>query len=88
MLPFVFEEGFGFERYVQYALDVPNVFRGIATASTCDALGMSFRDFAAGQTTGAAWAKRRRCQRLGRPPDTQAFPEARIKKFMEMRGAD
>lgn len=85
MLPFVFEEGFGFERWVQYALDVPMYFV-YRDGKYVDALGMSFRDFLKGELpalpgktpTLSDWADHL----------TTAFPEARIKKFMEMRGAD
>ena len=85
MLPFVFEDGMGFERYVQYALDVPMyfVYRG---GEYINALGQSFRDFLKGELpalpgeipTLSDWADHL----------TTAFPEARIKKYMEMRGAD
>ncbi|MEP2530034.1 glutamate--cysteine ligase [Shimia sp.] len=85
MLPFVFEEGFGFERWVQYALDVPMYFV-YRDGKYIDALGMSFRDFLKGALpalpgetpTLSDWADHL----------TTAFPEARIKKYMEMRGAD
>ncbi|SHI95046.1 glutamate--cysteine ligase [Shimia gijangensis] len=85
MLPFVFEEGFGFEAWVQYALDVPMYFV-YRDGRYIDALGMSFRDFLKGDLpalpgetpTLSDWADHL----------TTAFPEARIKKYMEMRGAD
>ncbi|SEL27738.1 glutamate--cysteine ligase [Roseovarius nanhaiticus] len=85
MLPFVFEDGMGFERYVDYALDVPMYFV-YRDGKYIDALGMSFRDFLRGElpalpgekATLSDWADHL----------TTAFPEARIKKFMEMRGAD
>ena len=85
MLPFVFEEGFGFEAWVEYALDVPMYFV-YRDGKYIDALGMSFRDFLEGNLpalpgetpTLSDWADHL----------TTAFPEARIKKFMEMRGAD
>ena len=85
MLPFVFEDGFGFEAWVQYALDVPMYFV-YRDGKYIDALGMSFRDFLKGQLpalpgempTLSDWADHL----------TTAFPEARIKKFIEMRGAD
>jgi len=85
MLPFVFEEGFGFERWVQYAMDVPMYFV-YRDGKYVDALGQSFRDFLKGELpalpgetpTLSDWADHL----------TTAFPEARIKKFMEMRGAD
>ena len=85
MLPFVFEEGFGFEAWVQYALDVPMYFV-YRDGKYIDALGMSFRDFLKGELpalpgetpTLSDWADHL----------TTAFPEARIKRYMEMRGAD
>jgi glutamate--cysteine ligase len=85
MLPFVFEDGMGFERYVDYALDVPMYFV-YRNGEYINALGMSFRDFLNGKLpalpgetpTLSDWADHL----------TTAFPEARIKKFMEMRGAD
>ena len=85
MLPFVFEDGMGFERWVQYALDVPMYFV-YRDGRYIDALGQSFRDFLVGKLpalpgetpTLSDWADHL----------TTAFPEARIKKFIEMRGAD
>ncbi|MCB4454754.1 glutamate--cysteine ligase [Leisingera sp. McT4-56] len=85
MLPFVFEEGFGFEAWVQYALDVPMYFV-YRNGEYINALGMSFRDFLKGKLpalpgetpTLSDWADHL----------TTIFPEARIKKFIEMRGAD
>ena len=47
-LPFVFEEGFGFERYLEYALDVPMYFV-YRNGKYNNALGMSFRDFMEGK---------------------------------------
>ena len=84
-LPFVFEDGFGFERYVQYALDVPMYFV-YRDGVYIDALGMSFRDFLKGELpalpgelpTLSDWADHL----------TTIFPEARLKQFIEMRGAD
>jgi glutamate--cysteine ligase len=85
MLPFVFEDGMSFERYVDYALDVPMYFV-YRDGKYVDALGQSFRDFMQGRLpalpgetpTLSDWADHL----------TTAFPEARIKQFMEMRGAD
>ncbi|WP_306046487.1 glutamate--cysteine ligase [Nioella sp. MMSF_3534] len=85
MLPFVFEEGFGFERWVEYALDVPMYFV-YRDGQYINALGQSFRDFLKGKLpalpgetpTLSDWADHL----------TTVFPEARIKKFIEMRGAD
>jgi glutamate--cysteine ligase len=48
MLPFVFEDGFGFERYVDYALDVPMYFV-YRDGRYIDASGQSFRDFLDGR---------------------------------------
>ena len=53
MLPFVFEDGMGFERYVDYALDVPMYFV-YRDGRYIDALGQSFRDFLDGAAAGAA----------------------------------
>ncbi len=85
MLPFVFEEGFGFEGWVQYALDVPMYFV-YRDGKYVDALGMSFRDFLKGELPALPGEK----PTLSDWADhlTTAFPEARIKKYMEMRGAD
>jgi len=85
MLPFIFEDGFGFERWVDYALDVPMYFV-YRDGKYVDALGQSFRDFMKGQLpalpgevpTLSDWADHL----------TTIFPEARLKKFIEMRGAD
>jgi glutamate--cysteine ligase len=84
-LPFAFEPGMGFERYVDYALDVPMYFV-YRKGRYIDAAGASFRDFLAG--------------RLGELPGerptfddwadhlTTLFPDVRLKRFLEMRGAD
>ena len=84
-LPFVFESGMGFERYVDYALDVPMlvVTRG---GRAVDASGQSFRDFLHGELAALP----------GELPTladfethlTTLFPEVRLKHFLEMRGAD
>jgi glutamate--cysteine ligase len=85
MLPFVFEPGMGFERYVDYALDVPLYFvkRGDHYQ---DVAGASFRDLLAGRlkempgerATIADWANHL----------SSIFPEVRLKRFLEMRGPD
>lgn len=85
MLPFVFEDGFGFERYVDYALDVPMYFvrRG---GTYLDASGLSFRDFMAGQLPilpGELPAIDDFEDHL-----STIFPEVRLKRFLEMRGSD
>jgi glutamate--cysteine ligase len=85
MLPFVFEDGMGFERYADYALDVPMYFV-YRDGTYIDALGQSFRDFMEGRLPALPGEK----PTLSDWADhlTTIFPEVRIKKFMEMRGAD
>ncbi len=85
MLPFVFEDGFGFDRWVEYALDVPMYFV-YRDGVYVDALGQSFRDFLKGELPAMPGEK----PTLSDWADhlTTAFPEARVKKFIEMRGAD
>nr|QWJ73369.1 gamma-glutamylcysteine synthetase 1-2 [Isatis tinctoria] len=85
MLPFVFDDSFGFERYVEYALDLPMCFLQ-RNKSYLNCRGMTFRDFLSGKIshlsheqptindwenhTGTIWA------------------EVRLKRYLEMRGAD
>jgi glutamate--cysteine ligase len=85
MLPFVFDEGFGFEAWVQYALDVPMYFV-YRDGKYINALGQSFRDFLKGELPALPGEK----PTLSDWADhlTTIFPEARVKKFIEMRGAD
>jgi len=85
MLPFVFDDGFGFEAWVDYALDVPMYFV-YRDGVYIDALGQSFRDFLAGRLPALPGET----PTLGDWADhlTTIFPEARIKQFLEMRGAD
>jgi glutamate--cysteine ligase len=83
MLPWVFESGMGFERYADYALDVPMYFikRG---DSYIDVSGRSFRDHLAGKlvpgerATLSDWANH----------ISTIFPEVRLKRYLEMRGSD
>jgi glutamate--cysteine ligase len=85
MLPWAFEPGMGFERWVDYALDVPMYFvkRG---DKYIDVAGQSFRDLMAGKlallpgerATLSDWANHL----------TTIFPEVRLKRYLEMRGAD
>ncbi len=85
MLPFVFKDGMGFEAWVEYMLDVPMYFV-YRDGKYINALGQSFRDFLNGKLpalpgetpTMSDWADHL----------TTCFPEARLKKFIEMRGAD
>jgi glutamate--cysteine ligase len=85
MLPFVFEDGMSFERYADFALDVPMYFV-YRDGKYIDALGMSFRDFLKGELPALPGEK----PTLSDWADhlTTIFPEARIKQYMEMRGAD
>ena len=84
-LPFAFEPGMGFERYVDYALDVPMYFV-YRDGRYIDVAGASFRDFLAGKLaalpgvrpTTDDWADHL----------TTLFPDVRLKHFLEMRGAD
>ena len=85
MLDWVFEDGMGFQRYVDWVLDVPMYFV-YRDGRYIDALGQSFRDFLEGELpalpgekpTLSDWADHM----------TTVFPEARAKKYIEMRGAD
>jgi glutamate--cysteine ligase len=85
ILPFVFEDGMGFERYVDHVLDVPMYFV-YRDGQYIDAAGQSFRDFLVGRLpalpgevpTISDWSDHL----------TTLFPEVRLKRFLEMRGAD
>jgi glutamate--cysteine ligase len=85
ILPFVFEDGMGFERYVDHVLDVPMYFV-YREGEYIDASGQSFRDFLGGRLpalpgevpTISDWSDHL----------TTLFPEVRLKRFLEMRGAD
>jgi glutamate--cysteine ligase len=85
MLPFVFEDGFGYQRYVDYMLDVPMYFV-FRDGKYIDAAGLSFRDFLDGKLSVLPGEK----PRLSDWTDhlSTAFPEVRLKSFLEMRGAD
>ena len=84
-LPFAFESGMGFERYVQYALDVPMYFV-YRDGKYIDASGQSFRDFLQGKLP--AYPGHRPTLRDWADHLTTLFPEARVKRYIEMRGAD
>ena len=85
MLPFVFEDGFGYERYADYALDVPMYFV-FRDGKYIDAAGLSFRDFLDGKLSVLPGEK----PTLSDWNDhlSTAFPEVRLKSFLEMRGSD
>ena len=85
MLDFVFDEGFGFERYVDYLLDVPMYFLH-RDARYLDVAGQSFRDFLDGRLPalpGELPSMRDWADHM-----TTVFPEVRLKSYLEMRGAD
>ncbi|MEO0809452.1 MAG: glutamate--cysteine ligase [Pseudomonadota bacterium] len=85
MLPFAFEDGMGYQRYVDYALDVPMYFI-YRDGQYIDAAGASFRRFMDGALEQLPGEK----PTLGDWSDhlTTLFPEVRLKRFLEMRGAD
>lgn len=85
MLPFVFDEDFGYDRYVEYMLDVPMYFV-FRDGKYIDAAGLSFRDFLDGKLSVLPGEK----PTLSDWNDhlSTAFPEVRLKSFLEMRGAD
>lgn len=85
MLPFVFEDGFGYERYLDYALDVPMYFV-YRDGKYIDVAGESFRAFLEGNLPQLAGEKPRQSDFVDHL--STIFPEVRLKSFLEMRGAD
>jgi len=85
MLPFVFEDGFGYERYAEYMLDVPMYFV-FRDGKYIDAAGLSFRDFLNGELSVLPGEKPTMSDWTDHL--STAFPEVRLKSFLEMRGAD
>ncbi|HXQ50850.1 MAG TPA: glutamate--cysteine ligase [Stellaceae bacterium] len=85
MLPFVFERGFGYERYVDYMLDMPMYFV-YRDGNYIDVAGQSFRDFMVGRLPGLPGATPTMSDWVDHL--STAFPEVRLKRFLEMRGAD
>jgi glutamate--cysteine ligase len=85
MLPFVFDEGFGYERYLDYALDVPMYFV-YRDGRYIDASGQSFRDFLDGKLPALPGERPLISDFVDHL--STAFPEVRLKSFLEMRGAD
>jgi glutamate--cysteine ligase len=85
LLDFVFEDGFGFAAYADYAANVPMYFvkRG---GRYIDVAGRSFRDFMAGRLPELPG----QCATIKDWADhiTTIFPEVRLKQYLEMRGAD
>jgi glutamate--cysteine ligase len=85
MLPFAFENGFGFERYVDWALDVPvyfvkrgDIYHDVAGASFRDLMAGRLRELPGERATMSDWDNHL----------TTLFPEVRLKRYLEMRGAD
>jgi glutamate--cysteine ligase len=85
MLPFVFDGDMGFEKYTDYMLGVPMYFV-YRKGQYIDASGQSFRDFLAGKLP--ALPGERPTLQDWEDHLTTAFPEVRLKRFLEMRGAD
>ncbi|NVD45572.1 glutamate--cysteine ligase [Qipengyuania atrilutea] len=85
MLPFVFEDGFGYERWTDYMLDVPMYFV-FRDGKYIDAAGLSFRDFLEGKLEVLPGEKPTQSDWWDHL--STAFPEVRLKSFLEMRGAD
>jgi glutamate--cysteine ligase len=88
ILPFVFEPGFGFERYADYALDVPMYFvHGAGGYADATQTRSTFREFIDGRSP-AAGPGRRPTLADWETHLTTIFPEVRLKRYIEMRGAD
>ncbi len=85
MLPFVFDAGFGYERYADYMLDVPMYFV-FRDGGYVDAAGLDFKDFMRGGLSVRPGEKPTRDDWVDHL--STAFPEVRLKSFLEMRGAD
>ncbi|GAA0649574.1 glutamate--cysteine ligase [Brevundimonas lenta] len=85
MLDFVFQDGFGYERYADYALDTPMYFVK-RDGKYVDASGQSFRDFLDGKLPALPGELPNRKDWLDHL--TTLFPEVRLKSYLEMRGAD
>lgn len=86
LLPFAFDEGFGFESYVDYALDAPMYFikRGV---EYIDATSITFRDYMNGKRPAGA-EKETVTEGDWKNHLSTVFPDVRLKSFLEMRGAD
>ncbi len=85
ILPFVFEEGMGFEAYVDHVLDVPMYFV-YRDGKYIDVAGQSFRDFLRGELPG--YPGQKPIMQDWEDHMSTLFPEVRLKKFLEVRGAD
>jgi glutamate--cysteine ligase len=85
MLDFVFADGFGYERYVDYILDVPMYF-SLQNGQYLDLAGQDFKRFMTGEL--AALPGTHATMKDFADHLTTAFPEVRLKQYLEMRGAD
>jgi len=85
MMAFAFEDGFGYERYVDWALDVPMYFVK-RDATYHDVAGASFRDLFAGRLAQLPGERATRSDWANHV--STLFPEVRLKRYLEMRGAD
>lgn len=85
VLPFVFEDGMGFERYAEHALDVPMYFV-YRDGTYINAAGQSFRDFMDGKLPALPGERPVLSDWVDHL--TTLFPEVRLKHYLEMRGAD
>ena len=86
MIPWAFEDGMGFERWVDYALDVPMYF--VKRGDSCmNVAGSSFQDFFAGKNSTALPGERPTLSDWANHLST-IFPEVRLKRYLEMRGSD
>ena len=84
-LSFAFDDGFGFERYVDYSLDVPMYFV-YRDGTYIDCTGQSFRDFMTGKLPAFMGQKPRMADYINHL--TTLFPDVRLRTYIEMRGAD
>ncbi len=86
LMPFAFDQGFGFEQYVDYALDIPMYFikRGV---NYIDATSITFREYMNGKRPAGA-EKETVTQGDWKNHLSTVFPDVRLKSFLEMRGAD
>jgi glutamate--cysteine ligase len=80
-----FEDGFGFQRFSEYVLDVPMYFL-MREGRYLDATGSTFRQFMAKGLPGHPGVE----ATMGDWADhvTTVFTDVRLKRFLEMRGAD
>jgi glutamate--cysteine ligase len=86
LLPFCFRPDFGFEHYVDWALDVPMYFI-VRDGHYHDCTHVTFRQFMNGALKGEIgdWEPT-----IGDWTNhlSTLFPDVRLKRFLEMRGAD